>query len=212
MFFSAQSQLTELCHIMARHGSDKGAFRGIGRHNYTVYYHKLFSAIRDSVNSVFEFGIGSTKSGIPHTMGAAGKPGASLRGWREYFPNANIYAADIDPEILQPEFRILKFFCDQTQGHSIDALWNMPELAGKSFDIILEDGLHVFDAQYLFMKKSLHKVRDGGIYICEDVPDSDFERWKTCLRGLAQEYPNKSFEYVKIDNNMNEWNSIILVY
>jgi hypothetical protein len=184
MFFSAQNKLTELCQIMAKYGSDKGAYQGIGRHNYTVYYHKLFSEIRDSVDSVFEFGIGSTRSDVPHTMGASGRPGASLRGWREYFPNANIYSADIDREILQPEYRILKFFCDQTSEQSIEALWNMPELVNKTFDFIIEDGLHVFEAQYLFMKKSLNKVRSGGVYICEDVPDLDFDRWKNCLVEL----------------------------
>ena len=211
MLFTSRNNLTELCRIMAKHGSDKGAYQGIGRHNYTVYYHRLFNQIRDSVNSVFEFGIGSTRSDIPHTMGVAGRPGASLRGWREYFPNANIYAADIDKEILQPEYRILKFSCDQTDPNSIDALWRLPELAHKTFDILIEDGLHVFEAQYLFMQKSLHKVRRGGFYICEDVPDKDFERWKVCLRGLADEYPEKNFELVKIDNPQNEWNSIIVV-
>lgn len=211
MFFSAQNTFTELCQIMAKHGSDKGAYHGIGRHNYTVYYHKLFSEIRDSVDSVFEFGIGSTRSDIPHTMGASGRPSASLRGWREYFPNANIYSADIDKEILQPEYRILKFFCDQTNEQSIESLWNLPELVNKTFDFIIEDGLHVFEAQYLFMKKSLSKVRPGGVYICEDVPDADFERWKLRLCELAEKFPNKCFELVKIKNPRNEWNSIIAV-
>lgn len=212
MFFCSRNKSTALCQIMSRHGSDKGAFQGIGRHNYTVYYDALFSETREVVDSVFEFGIGSIRSDIPHTMGSSGKPGASLRGWREYFPNANIYAADIDKAILNPEYRILKFPCDQTNPDSIDALWGRPELAHKTFDIIIEDGLHVFEAQFLFMKKSLHKVREGGVYICEDVPDKDFERWKSCLRSLADEYPNKSFELVKIDNPFNEWNSLILVF
>jgi hypothetical protein len=211
MFHTSHETLTELCRIMARHGSDKGAFAGAGRHNYTLYYHRLFAGIRGAVNAVFELGIGSTRADIPSNMGSAGRPGASLRAWREYFPNANIYAADIDREILQPEYRILKFFCDQTDAASIKALWNLPELATKTFDIIVEDGLHKFEAQYRFMKQSLHKVRENGVYICEDVPDRDFDRWQGCLRSLAQEHPARSFEIVKIDNPHNDWNTLIVV-
>lgn len=211
MFFTSHENLTDLCRIMARHGSDKGAFVGIGRHNYTLYYHRLFAEIRGAVNAVFELGIGSTRADIPYTMGAAGTPGASLRGWREYFPNANIYAADIDRAILQPEYRILKFFCDQADPASIAALWNLPELGTQTFDIIIEDGLHEFEAQYRFMKQSLHKVRENGVYICEDVRSEDFDRWKGCLRALAQENPARSFEIVTLDNPHHGWNSLIVV-
>jgi hypothetical protein len=211
MFFTAENNLTELCRIMTKHGSDKGGYSGIGKHNYTPLYNQLFSNIRNSVQHFFEFGIGSTREDIAHTMGQNGKPGASLKGWREYFPNANIYAADIDQNILQPEHRISKFFCDQTCPKSIDNLWLNAELSKIKFDIILEDGYHIFDAQYLFMKRSLNKLKDNGIYICEDVPDKDFPLWATALRNLAQEYPCKSFELIKIDNPKNEWNSIIVI-
>ena len=42
-----------------------------------------------------------------------GKPGASLRVWRDYFPNAIIYGADIDKDILFAEERIKTFYIDQ---------------------------------------------------------------------------------------------------
>lgn len=210
MFFFAPNHYTELCEIMARHGSDKGAYRGIGKHNYTPYYHRLFSGMRHTASEVFEFGIGSTSEDIKHSMGAGGTPGASLRGWREYFPNANIYSADIDKAILQPEYRIFKFFCDQTKSESIEAMWQAQEMKNLQFDIIVEDGLHVFDAQTLFMEKSLPKVRTSGIYICEDVPDEDFPRWKIFLRTMARKFAGKTFQIVKIDNPKNEWNSLIV--
>ena len=211
MFFFAPNHYTELCEIMARYGSDKGGYRGIGQHNYTPYYHRLFSGIRHTASAVFEFGIGSTSADIRHTMGPNGTPGASLRGWREYFPNANIYSADIDKSILSPEYRIFKFFCDQTNRSSIANLWQIPELKDRLFDVIIEDGLHVFEAQTLFMEMSLSKVKPGGIYVCEDVPDADFPRWENTLRSLAAKSPGKTFQIVKIDNPRNKWNSLIVV-
>ena len=39
-------------------------------------------------------------------MGSEGVPLASLRAWRDYFKNANIYGADIDKGILKDEERI----------------------------------------------------------------------------------------------------------
>lgn len=211
MFFFSPSHHTELCEIMVRHGSDKGGYRGIGQHNYTPYYHRLFSGIRQTASAVFEFGIGSTRSDLQHTMGADGTPGGSLRGWREYFPNANIYSADIDRNILQPEYRIYKFYCDQTNPDSIDALWQVTEMKDLLFDVVVEDGLHVFEAQSLFMEKSLGKLKPGGIYVCEDVPDKDFPKWRERLRVMAAANPNKMFQIVKIDNPKTEWNSLIVV-
>jgi len=211
MFFFAPNYYTELCEIMTRHGSDKGGFQGIGQHNYTPYYHRLFSGIRYTSNAVFEFGIGSTRQDIKHTMGPNGTPGASLRGWREYFPNANIYSADIDTNILDPEYRIFKFFCDQTKRESIEKLWQAPELKSVQFDVVIEDGLHVFEAQSLFMEMALTKIKSGGIYVCEDVPDADFPQWENTLRSLAAKSPGKTFQIVKIDNPRNKWNSLIVV-
>ena len=43
-------------------------------------------------------------------MNINGKPGASLRAWRDYFENALIYGADIDKNILFKENRINTFF------------------------------------------------------------------------------------------------------
>jgi hypothetical protein len=203
--------MTDLCRIMAKHGSDKGAFQGIGRHNYTIFYHQLLSDLRLKANAVFELGIGSTRPDISHTMGAHGTPGASLRGWREYFPNANIYSADIDPSILQPEYRIFKFLCDQTNAESIDALWALPETREKQFDLIIEDGLHLFEPQRLFMIKSLPKLKPSGIYICEDVPDQDFHHWHGFLKQFALEHPERTFELLKIDNPKNSWNSVVVI-
>jgi hypothetical protein len=54
-------------------------------------------------------------------------------------------------------------------------------------------------------------VRENGVYICEDVPDRDFDRWQGCLRSLAQEHPARSFEIVKIDNPHNDCNTLIVV-
>ena len=105
---------------MTSFGSDKGA----PFHNYTVVYDRLFAPFRDKILTIFELGLGTSKVGAPSSMGPHGKPGASLRGWRTYFPYAQIFGADIDADILFEEDRIRTFWVDQRDREAVRALWN----------------------------------------------------------------------------------------
>ena len=55
-------------------------------------------------------------------MGPMGKPGASVRAFRDYFTKAKIFGADIDSEILFSEKRIKTYKVDQC---SIDSMENL---------------------------------------------------------------------------------------
>ena len=56
-------------------------------------------------------------------MGKDGKPGAWLRIWCEYFPNAEIFGADIARDILFDDDRIKTFDVDQTNSTSVTEMW-----------------------------------------------------------------------------------------
>jgi hypothetical protein len=43
-------------------------------------------------------------------LGRVYNPGASIRGWRQYFPNATIYCCDIDRDIINFSEIIKKLF------------------------------------------------------------------------------------------------------
>ena len=53
---------------------------------------------------------------MPHHMPIDSTPGASLRAWRDFFPNATILGADLDREVLFEEERITTGYMDQTDG------------------------------------------------------------------------------------------------
>jgi hypothetical protein len=101
-------------------------------------------------------------------MGPNGKPGASLRGWADFFPNSSIFWADIDRNILFDTERIKTFYCNQLDKWDIFNLWSNSEL-NENFDIIIEDGLHTPEANITFFENSIHKLNPGGFYIIEDV-------------------------------------------
>ena len=180
---------TELCEIMGRNKSDKGNKDLTRSHNYTTIYSRLFKEQRDNPIELFELGLGTNNINIPSNMGVSGRPGASLYGWAEFFPKAKIYGADIDRGILFNEGRIKTFWCDQLDPSAISNMWQTPDLKDKQFDIIIEDGLHILDAQICFFKNSIKKVKPGGYYIIEDFN-----------HGIPFQRMCETFEKFKNDN------------
>ena len=45
---------------------------------------------------LIECGLGTNNINFKSSMGINGKPGASLRMWRDFFPSARIIGVDID--------------------------------------------------------------------------------------------------------------------
>lgn len=183
---------TELCHIMNACGSDKGAW-----HNYTTLYSVLFSPSRNERLRVFELGMGTNNTDVASNMGEKGVPGASLRGWKKFFPNAAVFGADIDARILFQEERIKTFQCDQTDPESIKRLWAHEELR-EEFDIIIEDGLHELQANKCFFENSIHKLRKGGFYIAEDLARSLGKEYAAYFEAMHRQDPNLRMELVDI--------------
>ena len=202
---------TELCRLMEKWGSDKGRENiTMWKHNYTVVYTKLFAGLRDKPIRIFELGLGTNNVYLASTMAGNGVPGASLRAWEEYFPSAAVFGADIDRDILFAEGRIKTYFCDQTSPDAIRTLWSEGDLS-EGFDIIVEDGLHTFDANVCFFENSVHKLRAGGIYIIEDITRPDLSRFEEKLVAWRRQFPGFTFELIDIPCTVNQYDNIILV-
>src|SRR3546814_2496627 len=82
-------------------------------------------------------------------MGVHGKPGASLRVWRDYFPKAEIVGFDIDENILFQEDRIRTFACDQASPDSVEKLLIAAALRDGSVDVIIRSEEHTSEIQSL---------------------------------------------------------------
>jgi len=193
---------TDLCKIMTKHGSDKGN----GVHNYTTLYFELFNNIRFEKLNIFELGLGTNDTTIPSNMGINGNPGASLRGWKEFFPNSYIFGADIDTKILFSEDRIETFYCDQTDNQEILRMWDNEKLKNLKFNIIIDDGLHLFHVNLNFLKNSLNKLETNGIYICEDLTTQTFKDFSQILNQLQNEFTDFKFELIVLENPKNTHN------
>ncbi|RIW13080.1 hypothetical protein D0X99_16855 [Algoriphagus lacus] len=207
------NKTTLLCEYMLNEGSDKGVFAGQGRHNYTPIYHSLFRKFRNKEILLFELGLGTSDKKFDSNMGPNGKPGASLRAWRKYFPYAKVFGADIDYSILFQEDRIKTFFCDQTNPISINEMWVSNSELNKEFDIIIEDGLHVFSANKIFLENSFNKLKSNGIYVIEDVSRSEISSWVKYLPEFSISRGNVRYMILKIPNEFNPHdNNLILIF
>ena len=203
--------ITDLCLIMQEYGSDKGGPKS--KHNYTTVYSALFEPIKHDVRRVFEMGIGTQNPDVPSNMVGMGEtysPGASMRGWRHYFPKAQVFGADVDGGALFEEDRIKTFQCDQTNGQSVVNLWAKPELI-RDFDVIIDDGLHEFSAGMHLMRNSLHKVLPMGYYIIEDIPGADMSLFDRALPQLRKEFPNFEFWLLPLSEDPHSDNNLLVV-
>jgi hypothetical protein len=173
------SVLNRLC---VAYGTDKGGYfaRGQGpfpheSHTYADIYELLFAHCRHHVSAVLECGIGTNNPTLKSNMGETGQPGASLRCWRDYFPNAQIVGVDIDDRILFEEERITTLQLDQTDPVSVRAV--VGQLEHLRFDLMIDDGLHTFAAARTLYENSKTLLKRTGVYVVEDVLPRDFDEF-----------------------------------
>ena len=111
-----------------------------GGHGYVSTYKAMFLPVRMQVRSLLEIGIGTRRPGFAANMGGLRgyEVGASLRGWRDFFPHASVLGLDIDPAaVVDYGERITTRQCNTTNPSSVRAL----ALPTASYDIIIDDGL-----------------------------------------------------------------------
>jgi len=167
--------------IIDWYGSDKNLS------GYTPYYIEIFESIRNNNIELLEIGIGtiivSAQSSMANTSIKNYKPGASLRSWQEYFSNAKIYGGDIQFDTQFEEDRIKTFLFDSTKKFECDVT-----LEDMQFDIIIDDGWHVYHAQLSTFDNLFSRVKSGGYYIIEDIENGNnspiFDEMEKKLNGI----------------------------
>ena len=150
--------------LVDKYGTDKNLSR------YTPTYEKVFNPRKEEVTNLLEIGIGTLNPEHPSSFqGIIGfnphyKQGGSLRVWRDFFPNANIYGVDIAEDCMFEEDRIKTFLFD-----SSDPIQSHYQLKGLEFDIIIDDGNHHPEYQIKTLRNLWPQLKPKGVYFIEDV-------------------------------------------
>ncbi len=144
------------------HGTDKSSFH----HNYLNFYETHFARLRERAITVLEIGILN---------------GASLKVWKDYFPRAKIVGADIMPATKKfEEDRVSVEILDQS---NIEELTSLATRHGP-FDIIIEDGSHMWEHQITTLRTLFLFVKKDGIYIVEDL-QTNYGSLRDDYRGIS---------------------------
>ena len=196
--FKVDNNLTNL---MNKYGSDKGGKNN--HHNYSLFYSEVFGTKRKLIKNFLEVGLGTNNTSIPSNMGESGKPLASLMAWRDYFPNANIFGADIDKEILKNDNRIKTCFVDQTDPVTISEMFK--NFGVDKYDIIIEDGLHEYNANITFFENSISYLSSDGIFIIEDIYYKDIKKFKKYFSNT-----NYNFSIIELYHSKNIANNCLI--
>ena len=118
-------------------------------------------------------------------MGEKGRPGASIRAFRNFLPNASIYGADIDKRILFEETRIKTYFVDQT---NLQSLADLGTKIDEELDLIIDDGLHSPHANVAVVAFALERLKPGGWLIIEDIAEAALPFWEVVAALLPSSY------------------------
>jgi len=140
--------------LAALYGTDK-----FGAHDYTPVYQDLMRPCRGKRVRLLEIGVG----------GFAQAPGGeSLRMWESYFRRGRIYGVDLYDKTALSGGRVQVFQCSQVDAPRLGAL----ALEHGPFDFVIDDGSHLNAHQIETFGILWPHVRDGGVYIVEDVQTS----------------------------------------
>ncbi|MCW8086100.1 class I SAM-dependent methyltransferase [Sabulicella glaciei] len=169
--------------LFDEHGSDKGSMNG-----YHPVYGELFARFPDTakVRHLLEIGIGTPNVTLVSHMGEDGKPGASLRAFRDFLPDAQVRGADIDRAILFQEDRITTHFVDQRDLGSFAELRSLG--AEAPYDIVIDDGLHAPDANIGAILFALDVLAPNGWLVVEDLKESALPAFQVIRAVLEHAY------------------------
>ncbi len=152
-YFARYAQLhNNLISIAQKYRTDKW-----GTHRYAQHYDRHFQPFRHRQVNVLEIGVGG------YDNSSAG--GASLRMWKEYFPQGSIFAIDIHDKSSVQEDRIQIFRGSQDDDGFLK------KVAGKigRLDLIVDDGSHMNQHVISSFLTLFPLLADDGIYVVEDT-------------------------------------------
>ena len=145
-------------------GTDKASTH----HGYLPFYETFLAPLRDQQLTILEVGV---------------YRGASLRTWEEYFPNAKVVGADIQVTCKRFEGgRVRVELVDQSNVEDLAQL----AIKHGPFDLIIEDGSHMWEHQITTLRSLFPFLRSGGHYIVEDL-QTNYGALQAKYRGVASQ-------------------------
>ena len=154
--------------------------------HYFEIYHRHFAPFRNKRITVVEFGVFH---------------GGSLQMWQDYFgKKARIIGVDINPACKQLAGGQIEIYIGDQEDRAF--LKRLRKEVGP-IDILIEDGGHTMKQQIATFEELFPAVRDGGVYLVEDLHTSYWQEY-----GGAHKKKGTFIEYAKdLIDQLNAWHS-----
>ena len=144
-YFARYTELNECGKINGTDKTDR-------THNYLNKYEFFLSRFKNDTFTLLELGVFK---------------GASIRMWRDYFPNAHIVGVDYDHSCADMgSERIEVVIADLSQNETLEGL--------KKYNptVILDDASHIWSHQIKSLCTLFEVLPHGGVFIMEDLETS----------------------------------------
>jgi len=163
--------------------------------NYPPLYDEIFTPIRQKSLRILEIGV---------------QRGKSLKMWYDYFPNAIIFGYDIARWSKMTRLnrdRVFAFSGDQSKREDLNKFIQM---YGGDFDIIIDDGSHYSEHQFVTLGCLFYYLKSNGMYFVEDLQAPDSQLFRNTMREWAGERDwNTNFLFPHEKQNLIEHKSNI---
>ena len=171
----------KLSSLFNLYGSDKG------RNGYHIFYHQIIDELlktNEKEVRIFEIGLGTNNIDVPSNMGIHGKPGASLRAFRDYSSRIWVTGADIDRRILFEEQRIETHFVNQLEIETLQPLLER----FRDSHLVIDDGLHTSEANLNVIFACKEIINRGAWIVIEDIAKTELNLnlWGTVSKLLDE--------------------------
>lgn len=181
--------MKELTQIFNKYNADKGENPIWGWQGqplkYTEVYEKYFNEIKNNPINLLEIGINDPRF-----------PGASISAWCEYFTNINFYGYDITDCKHFDKSNVKTFLGDQNNSEDLIKFINANPIL---FDIIIDDGSHIFEHIVKTFVHMFPRLKKGGYYFIEDLMVIDLNKLITFLEQNKENLEIKN--YTLFNNN-----------
>ncbi len=148
-------------------GLETGTDKASTHHGYLEFYERFFEKLRGNSVTILEIGV---------------LQGASMQMWEKYFPQGIVVGADINPDVVRFESRRVKIeIIDQS---NVQDLIDLGVKHGP-FDVIVEDGSHLWEHQITSLRTLFPFLKDKGFYIVEDL-QTNFGDMTEHYRGVSR--------------------------
>jgi len=163
-------------------------------HSYLGLYQDLLINKKETAQNVLEVGIWS---------------GGSIKLWRDFFTNANVYGLDIIHmdqvwEGIKNNEKIILY----TSTDAYDENFVRTQFLNKNitFDFMLDDGPHTLESMIQFIKLYSQIMTEDGILIIEDVQHMD---WINILENAVPDHLKQFIKIYDLRSNKNRYDDIV---